>query len=365
MMSAENADGSAKLDDDQMISQSVTFLLAGHETSNNTLAMSAYHLALNPDVQERLRCETLIAQQTNPDKPLYELGQELEYLECVNNEVLRLGGPGHMINRSCSKPYKINDVTTIPAGMEVIIPIYSLHHDPEAWPEVEKFDPERFRGDAKESRHPFQFIPFGEGPRNCIGKRFALLEVKITLVNILTNYKIVRCPRETQVPLKMIAGDIRKAFLQVRIRSADRDALRFHWIDKEDPSKIRQLRFIRALFGLGPSPFLLGGVIQQHLKATREEHPDIVRDIEQGLYVDDLLLGGQTVQDARAAKDTATEIFGKAGFELHKWNSNARELELDQQDSDTADSYAKQQLQLKSGECGLLGLKWDKDGDTI
>ncbi|KAK3751387.1 hypothetical protein QZH41_002580 [Actinostola sp. cb2023] len=137
-------------------------------------------------------------------------------------------------------------------------------------------------------------------------------------------WKVLVCARFHGI---VVAGDIRKAFLQVRIRSADRDALHIHWIDKEDPSKIRQLQFTRALFGLGPSPFLLGGVIQQHLNATREEHPDIARDIEQGLYVDDLLLGGQTVQDARAAKDTATGIFGKAGFELHKWNSNARELD--------------------------------------
>jgi len=137
-------------------------------------------------------------------------------------------------------------------------------------------------------------------------------------------WKVLVCARFHGI---VVAGDIRKAFLQVRIRSADRDALRFHWIDKENPSKIRQLRFTRALFGLGPSPFLLGGVIQQHLNATHEEHPDIARDIEQGLYVDDLLLGGQTVQDGRTAKDTATEIFGKAGFELHKWNSNARELD--------------------------------------
>ena len=223
MLSAKNADGSAKLDDDEIISQSMVFLLAGHETSSNTLSMSAYYLALNPDVQERLRCEILIAQQTNPDTPLYELVQELEYLECVINEVLRLSPPAYMLNRACSKSYKINDDTTIPAGMEVILPVYSLHHDPEAWPEVEKFDPERFRGPAKESRHPFQFLPFGEGPRNCIGKRFALLEVKITLVNILTNYKIVRCPRETQVPLKMIAGFslIPKDGVFVRIKSCN------------------------------------------------------------------------------------------------------------------------------------------------
>jgi len=205
MLSAKNADGSAKLHDEEMVSQSVTFLVAGHETSSNTLTMSAYFLALNTDVQERLRCEILIAQQTYPDKPLYELVNELEYLECVINEVLRLHPPVHYVNRTPCEPYKISPSTTIPAGMEVIIPIYSLHRDPDAWPEPEKFDPERFRGAAKESRHPFQFLPFGEGPRNCIGKRLALLEVKITLVSILTKYKFVRCP-ETEVPMTFFAG---------------------------------------------------------------------------------------------------------------------------------------------------------------
>jgi cytochrome P450 family 3 subfamily A len=204
MLSAKNPDGSRKLDDDEIASQSTTFLLAGHETSSNTLSMTAYYLALNPDIQERLKYEILIAQQTNPEKAIYDLLPELEYLECVINEVLRLSPPAHQTNRKCTNQYTCEGIT-IPAGMQVVFPIYTLHHDPKAWPEPEKFDPERFRGPAKESRHPFQFLPFGEGPRNCIGKRFALMEVKITLVNILSKYKFVRSP-ETQVPLQMIPG---------------------------------------------------------------------------------------------------------------------------------------------------------------
>ena len=76
-----------------------------------------------------------------------------------------------------------------------------------------------------------------------------------------------------------IAGDIRKAFLQVRIREEDRDALRFHWIDRENPEKVRTLRFTRALFGLGPSPFLLGGVIQHHLEICKPDYPETVPEI--------------------------------------------------------------------------------------
>ena len=102
-----------------------------------------------------------------------------------------------------------------------------------------------------------------------------------------------------------IAGDIRKAFLQVRIREEDRDALRFHWINTEHPEQVRTLRFTRALFGLGPSPFLLGGVISNHLSTCRPDYPETVPEIERGLYVDDLLSGEQTVRKAREIKNTA------------------------------------------------------------
>ena len=164
-----------------------------------------------------------------------------------------------------------------------------------------------------------------------------------------------------------IAGDIKKAFLQVRVRKEDRDAPRFHWVNMENPKKILVLRFTRVLFGLGPSPFLLGGVIQRHLNAHREGHPMCVSEIENGLYVDDLLSGGQSVSEAREMKEKASNLFRSAHFVLHKWKSNARELELDHEVSDQSLTYAKQELGMKPGDCGLhvLGLKWDKDCDTI
>ena len=163
-----------------------------------------------------------------------------------------------------------------------------------------------------------------------------------------------------------IAGDFQKAFLQVRIRTEDRDALRFHWISGEKPEQVRTLRFTRALFGLVPYPFLLGGVIQHHLNICRPDYPDAVLEIERGLYVDDLLTGDQTVGKVREIKNTAIEIFGKACFQLHKWNSNARELEASVEvDNEGGVTYAKEQLGVKPEECGLLGLKWNKDADTI
>ena len=164
----------------------------------------------------------------------------------------------------------------------------------------------------------------------------------------------------------VIAGDIQKAFPQVRIHAEDRDALRFHWITREYPEQVRTLRFTRALFGLGPSTFLLGGVIQHHLNICRPDYPDAVPEIEWGLYVDDLLMGDQTVEKAWKIKATSTEIFGKASFKLHKWNSNVRELEaFGAHDNEGVVTYAKEQLGVKPGECGLLGLRWNKDSDTI
>jgi len=76
--------------------------------------------------------------------------------------------------------------------------MYFIHRDPEAWENPEKYDPERLRGPAKEARHAFQFLPIGDGPRNCIRMRFALMEIKIALVKILMKFKFERSP-ETQV----------------------------------------------------------------------------------------------------------------------------------------------------------------------
>lgn len=153
-----------------------------------------------------------------------------------------------------------------------------------------------------------------------------------------------------------IAGDIRKAFLQVRIREQDRDALRFHWLDSKDPLRVRTYRFTRALSGLGPLPFLLG----------RPTNPDRVAEIERELYVDELISGGGTIQEAKQKKATATKMFRQATFHLHKWHSNVTELELTKETEIGDDlRYAKQQLRIKPRECRLLGLKWNKLTDEV
>ena len=209
-------EGVSKLSDEEIVAQSIIFLLAGYETSSNTLSFTLYHLTVNPDVQDKLRKEIIQAMESNAKKPLYDVAQSIEYLDCVIMEAQRLCPPASQVNRECSEDYDLNGIH-IPSGTEIVIPIYALHHDPDAWRDPEKFDPERFRGPAKEARHAFQFLPFGAGPRNCIGMRFALMEIKIALVRILTKYKFVQSS-ETQVPLIIHPGGTLSAKGGVRVR---------------------------------------------------------------------------------------------------------------------------------------------------
>ncbi|XP_068679106.1 uncharacterized protein [Montipora foliosa] len=162
-----------------------------------------------------------------------------------------------------------------------------------------------------------------------------------------------------------VAGDLRCAFLQVRIRETERDSLRFHWIADKTGKQVETLRFTRLVFGLAPSPFLLNGVIQQHLENMQSRYPDSVNEIRRSLYVDDLISGGPTSEKAKRLKREATEIFANAKFELHKWHSNEKQLETSCEDYEP--SFAKEQLEngTAAGECKLLGLGWDKVQDTL
>ena len=161
-----------------------------------------------------------------------------------------------------------------------------------------------------------------------------------------------------------VVGDLKKAFLQVRIRECDRDALRFHWKPGEH-SEIETLRFSTALFGLAPS--LLGGVTEYHLDTWEECKPHAVAELRRSLYVDDLISGGVTLENAVELKEQAIEIFEDATFTLHKWQSNVPELEeYPVLPVDKEDTFAKQQLgEPHAGGSSLLGLGWNKERDEI
>ena len=152
-----------------------------------------------------------------------------------------------------------------------------------------------------------------------------------------------------------VTGDVKQAFLQVRIRENERDVLRFHWLKDLQTKEIEVLRFTRALFGLAPSPFSLAGVIKEHLRSLQQKYPDVVVEIEKRLYVDDLISGAVSTPKALEVKTTAKEIFGDAGFQLHKWHSNAKAIEAENTTKIEEDqTYAKQQLGVKTGQISYL-----------
>ncbi|XP_048465780.1 cytochrome P450 3A19 isoform X2 [Rhincodon typus] len=198
-VSAEKQNGDA-LTDSEILAQALTFILAGYETTSNTLSYTAHNLATHPDVQKKLQQEI---DEAFPNKapPTYDGVMQLEYMEMVISETLRLFPPAPRIDRVCKKDVQLNGVT-IPKGTIVMVPAYVLHRDAEYWPEPEEFRPERFSKENRESWVPNTFLPFGMGPRNCIGMRFAQLTMKLALASFLQHLSIVPC-KETPIPLEM------------------------------------------------------------------------------------------------------------------------------------------------------------------
>ena len=135
--------------------------------------------------------------------------------------------------------------------------------------------------------------------------------------------------------------------------------LRFHWLKDLNSQTVEALRFTRALFGLTCSPFLLGGVIQHLLESCREKYPEIVREIEKSLYVDDLISGVPTRAKAETIKSASMEIFAHG--------TNVKELETAcSAPVSEEETYAKEQLRSSRKEtASMLGLQWNKESDTI
>lgn len=126
----------------------------------------------------------------------------------IFSETLRRWPNAIAADRQCTKPYTIQPVTSeekpihIEKGEIIWIPIFGIHHDPKYYPEPQKFDPERFNDENKHKINPYTYLPFGVGPRNCIGSRFALLEWKALFFQILLNFELVPI-KKTVIPLKI------------------------------------------------------------------------------------------------------------------------------------------------------------------
>nr|XP_040224220.2 cytochrome P450 6a22-like [Anopheles coluzzii] len=199
----ETTEGLQKLTLDEVAAQAFVFFFAGFETSSTTLSFALFELANNPDIQERVRAEVLEKLQLHDGKITYDALKEMTYLDQVINETLRMYPPVPQLIRVTTQPYKVEgaNVTLEPDTM-LMIPIYAIHHDASIYPDPERFDPDRFALAATHARHTHAFLPFGDGPRNCIGMRFGLLEVKFGIVQMVSKLRFTVSER-MQMPLRM------------------------------------------------------------------------------------------------------------------------------------------------------------------
>lgn len=193
------------LTDEEIIGNAILVLVAGFETTASTLTFASHALATNPDVQERVFNEVTQAVRANGGKLDYDTLFSLSYLDAVVHETLRMYPPVIRTERTCSEDYSFNyegREIHLKKGHGISIPIYAVHHMEEYYPEPEKFKPERFLPENKDSQNTYAFLSFVIGPRNCIGMRFALMELKLALATIVSQYRFVKSPR-TSDPLDL------------------------------------------------------------------------------------------------------------------------------------------------------------------
>ncbi|XP_050439910.1 probable cytochrome P450 6a14 [Adelges cooleyi] len=185
-----------------IIANAFLMFVAGFETVSTTVSFCLYELALKKHIQDRVREEILTAKSNHDDELNSGFLAELPYLEMVLAETLRMYPPLTLLIRETSKSYQVpGEDLVIEKGTKIAIPAYSLHMDPMYYTDPVTFNPERFTPEEKAKRPSGVYMPFGEGPRLCLGKRFAEMEMKLALSEILSKYEVEPCEK-TDAPMK-------------------------------------------------------------------------------------------------------------------------------------------------------------------
>ncbi|KAK9737688.1 Cytochrome P450 [Popillia japonica] len=194
------------LQDDDITAHAISFFADGFETSSIALSFALYNLAANLSVQEKLRNEINEVIRKNGGTVSYESIQNMNYLDCVLSESLRIHSPAFALVKLCTEDYclppcsKSGLEVKVERGTPVIIPVHGLHLDAKYFPDPEKFIPERFSDDNKAHIIKGSYLPFGEGGRICIGMKFAILQIKVAIIAIVRHFDI-RVNEKTKEPL--------------------------------------------------------------------------------------------------------------------------------------------------------------------
>ncbi|XP_017008527.2 probable cytochrome P450 9h1 [Drosophila takahashii] len=196
--------------DEDLLAQCLLFFFAGFEIISSSLCFLTHELCLNSEVQDKLYEEILSVHQELNGQPLtYDKLIKMQYLDMVVMEGLRKWPPAISTDRECCKDIDLcgesgQKMFSARKGDVIQIPIFSLHHDPENYEDPESFDPERFAEDRKDESR--LFLPFGVGPRNCIGNRMALMEIKSIVYQLVLNFKLLPAENTTLDLLDDIRG---------------------------------------------------------------------------------------------------------------------------------------------------------------
>ncbi|XP_033218818.1 cytochrome P450 9e2-like [Belonocnema kinseyi] len=197
-----------KLSLQEIAANVVLFFFGGLDTVSTVVCFIAYEIAVNPKVQEKLHEEIDAVLKGCNGQSTYNEINNMPYLDAVISETLRLYPPVGFIDRVCNRKFELPPVfpgkksVTVEPGMVIYFPIFALQHDRNNYENPEKFDPERFLGDKKVNVNSASYIPFGIGPRKCIGSRFALLEMKVMIFHLLSRCILKPCSK-TPIPIKL------------------------------------------------------------------------------------------------------------------------------------------------------------------
>ncbi|XP_059617655.1 uncharacterized protein LOC132262400 [Phlebotomus argentipes] len=207
----------AKYADDLVPGQSLLFLAEGTETSSMLICFSLYQLARNPDIAKRAQEEVDSVYERHGGKLTEEGVTEMEYLEQILFETLRLHSVVFVLARQATKDYVFppqypgsSQRLAIPKGTTLIVPVSAIHYDSAYHPDPYTFNPDRFSEEGRKERNRYAFLGFGEGPRICIGQKFGLFQVKAAISSILRNFNI-SLNKKTHDPLRIS----KKSFMYV------------------------------------------------------------------------------------------------------------------------------------------------------
>lgn len=182
MIEATDSEDQSQMTSKQLRDEAVNMLIAGHETTANALTWTWHQLLKYPEILKKVQEE--IAREISGDSPTFQEVSKLVYTKAVFEESMRLFPPFWRISRKNMTPAKLGKYD-IPEGTNVIASIYTIQRKEALWPDPTKFDPERFL--QNKNHHRFAFIPFGGGPRACIGQQFATVEA-LTILSIMIKH---------------------------------------------------------------------------------------------------------------------------------------------------------------------------------